>query len=217
MMIPFAVSLALSLQTASVPGADQLRYEGCVTRIAEAPEAAHDDAIAWRLAGGGWPARHCEALAVTALGNYAEGAQRLIATAEAATGADLSARAAMLGQAGDAWRLAGEEAAALEAFEAGLQYAPGDAGLMIGIAQSLMALGRAGEAETAAARALARHPEAAEAWRVRAEARLAAGDLDGARSDVEQARELAPDNIAILKLLGDVILAARRAGSADGR
>jgi len=216
-MIPSALLLALSLQSASpVATPDEARYAGCLSRIAETPHAAHDEAIAWRLRGGGWPARHCEALAVVALGNHAEGARRLEAAAQAVAGPGARVRAVMLGQAGDAWRLAEEPEAALAAFQAGLAYAPRDPGLLIGRAQSLLALSRFEAAEAAADAALEADMSAPEAWRVRGAARLAQGDYAGAGADAAEARRLDPDNIAVLKLRGDVI-AAERGAPASGR
>jgi len=216
-MISLALLLTFSLQGASpAASADQARYEGCLDRIAAAPDLAHDDAISWRLRGGGWPARHCEALSLIALGDPAEGARRLEAAAVQAAGGGPVARGVMLGQAGDAWRLAGRFDAALAAFDAGLAHLPGEPGLLIGRAQALAALERYEDAEAAAGAAIEAFAGAPEAYRIRGEVRLALGDLDGAEADAAAARRLAPEDIAVLKLRGDVRVARlAQSGSAS--
>ena len=192
---------------------DQTRHAACVERIATEPAEAYEDGLAWTSQGGGWPARHCAALALVALGHPGEAATRLEALGRTANGASARSRAILLGHAADAWLDAEEPERAAIAFAAGLEVDPGDYGLASGRAEALLAAGRAVEAAAAASAAIDLDPARAEAWRLRAEARLALGDAQAALSDVEAARARAPHNVDILLLRGRVREAMRQDGN----
>lgn len=190
------------------------RHAACLSAISVDAETAYEDALTWRHQGGGWPAEHCVSLALIALDQAEYGAARLRAAAEGAlTATDLS-RAIMFGQAGDGFLIAQAYEQAYAAFERGLDFAPGDAGLHRGAAQAALASGDTASAEREASAALATAGEMTqrlEALRVRAEARLQSGDLDAAQADVIAAREIAPDNIDLLLLRGRINEARRGA------
>lgn len=199
--------IVLSLTLALVqtpPLSDQARLEACLTRISENAEEAYEDALTWRHQGGGWPAEHCVSLALIALGQEAPGALRLREAAlEAEMASDLS-RALMLGQSGDAFLTAEEYEQAVISFAAALDFAPDDAGLLVGLAQAQLALEAYEEAETAASAALSAESANPDAYALRARARLEQGDIDAALSDIEAARALDPENIDILRLRGEI-------------
>lgn len=210
--MPMPVLAVLALQVAAMddPAA---RHETCLGLISQNAETAYEEALAWRHQGGGWPAEHCVSLALIALDQPEAGAARLRAAAEGAVTATEASRAIMFGQAGDGFLIAEDPAAARAAFERGLDFAPGDPGLKRGVAEASLVLGDAGAAEAAASEAAseARSGAArAEALRLRAEARLALGDLGAALEDVEAARVDAPDNIDILLLRGRINEAIRQ-------
>ncbi|MCP2671883.1 hypothetical protein NHF40_13170 [Maricaulaceae bacterium EIL42A08] len=191
------------------------RHAQCLASISQNAEMAYEDALAWTHQGGGWPAEHCVSLALMALDQHEYGAARLRANAEGALSATDASRAIMFGQAGDGFLLAEANTEAFAAFTRGLDFAPGDAGLHRGAAQAALADGDAERAEQQASAALASNPatpEALEALRVRAQARLQAGDLSGAQSDMETAREIAPEDIGLLLLRGQINEARRTAG-----
>jgi tetratricopeptide (TPR) repeat protein len=210
--MPALVLAALALQVAAMDDPAQ-RHETCLALISQDAETAYEEALAWRHQGGGWPSEHCVSLALIALGHAEPGALRLRAAAEGAVTATDMSRAIMFGQAGDGFLQAESPDHALAAFQRGLDFAPGDAGLKRGVAQAALALedpataesaagDAAGAAQTAAARA--------EALRLRAEARLALGALETALADVEAARSDQPEDIEILLLRGRINEAIRQ-------
>jgi tetratricopeptide (TPR) repeat protein len=108
---PAALGVILAMVMAVAAQADdgdRKRYAECIALAESDAERAFDSAMVWRDEGGGVPARHCAAVALFAMGQYAEAASRLddAATRPGGTGAQL--RAEMLNQAGEAWLLAGE-------------------------------------------------------------------------------------------------------------
>jgi tetratricopeptide (TPR) repeat protein len=210
--MPTLVLAAFALQVAAMddPAA---RHETCLALIGQNAELAYEEALAWRYQGGGWPSEHCVSLALIALDQAEAGAARLRAAAEGAVTATDASRAIMFGQAGDGFLLAEAPQEARDAFERGLDFAPGDSGLKRGVAEAALALSDAGAAESAASDALetaSAETGRAEALRLRAEARLALGTLDSALSDVEAARSVQPDNIDILLLRGRINEAIRQ-------
>lgn len=100
---------------------DELRYSACLDLAALAPDKAINDALVWQNEAGGIPARHCEAIGLSHMKEYAEAAIRLEKIAEdmrvgrgmpVRFGKRLVATSPMLadmyGQAANAWLLAGE-------------------------------------------------------------------------------------------------------------
>lgn len=186
---------------------DAERYEACLSEIDQDPELAMESGLAWRAQGGGWASDHCIALSVIANGQFGDGARRLEITAEGATGAGDQVRAVMFGQAGDAWLAAGQSDMAMTAFTRGRFFAPGDAGLALGQAEAALEVEDWAMVEAAADEAIMLDQSQADAWRLRGEARLAQGDLDGARGDMVHARTLDPENIDVLLLRGKIQIA----------
>src|SRR5256885_17081911 len=79
-------------------------YESCVAVIDRNPTEAFDTALAWRDRGGGLPAEHCAALALIALDEAGEAASRLGTLASRNDAGNVSERAKLLTEAGNAWR-----------------------------------------------------------------------------------------------------------------
>ncbi|WP_339744144.1 tetratricopeptide repeat protein [uncultured Maricaulis sp.] len=188
------------------------RYLSCLERINADREAAFEDALAWRMEGGGWPAAHCEARALIALGDAVNGAAMLEDQASADAGVrDEAIRVSMLVEAGDAWLTIERTDDAQRAFTAALDLSPNDASALLGQAETKLALGLWDEAESAATASIEQAPTLAGGWRLRALARLETGALDAAWQDMEAAREIEPDNIDILVLRGRINEARRLA------
>lgn len=210
-MSTFALAaLALQIVVQDAPAA---RHEACLDMIARDAQVAHEEALAWRYQGGGWPAEHCVSLALIALGHAEPGATRLRAAAEGAVSASDLSRAIMFGQAGDGFLEAEAPAKALAAFERGASLAPDDAGLQRGIAEAALALEQNELALTAADAAVAGAVEPEDqlkALRLRAEARFASAAYQDAMDDVAAARVLAPDDIDLLLLRGRINEAVRQ-------
>lgn len=100
---------------------DEQRYARCLDLASQAPDKAINNALVWQNEGGGVPARHCEAIGLSHMKEYAEAAVRLEKIAEdmrigkgmpVRFGKRLVATSPMLadmyGQAANAWLLADE-------------------------------------------------------------------------------------------------------------
>lgn len=66
----------------SAPDQDEDRYEACIRTAERAPDRGINRALEWQLAGGGVPARHCEAIGLFFAGEFSEAAVRLENIAE---------------------------------------------------------------------------------------------------------------------------------------
>jgi len=96
-------------------------YQLCLNAIDEDPQQAFDRALAWRDQGGGPPAIHCSALALMALGQYGDAADRLDALAQDThNGLSASLRAQILVQAANGWMLQGFPDQGVESLNAAL-------------------------------------------------------------------------------------------------
>ncbi len=84
------------------------RYDACVNEVERDPPAARETALVWRAKGGGAPAQHCLALALAAAEDYTAAAQALDQLAEQLPPGSTPSPADILGQAANAWLLAGE-------------------------------------------------------------------------------------------------------------
>ncbi len=117
--------------------AGEERYRRCVDMIDRSPDKSINLALEWQASGGGVPARHCEALGLVELGEYAEAAARLMRIAEdirVGRGmpvlgdqrlvANATLIADMYGQAANAWLLADEIVRAEDAVELALSVVP---------------------------------------------------------------------------------------------
>ena len=85
---------------------DSVHYRSCLSASSLNPGVALTDAEAWAKSGGGVPAQHCAALALVSLKHYAEAGTRLDHLAAERGVPDMSFRAALYDQAGNAWLLA---------------------------------------------------------------------------------------------------------------
>ncbi|TNE61492.1 MAG: tetratricopeptide repeat protein [Alphaproteobacteria bacterium] len=117
--------------------ADEKRYSDCIDLAERAPDKGINMALVWQGQGGGVPARHCEALGLYHMGEYAEAAIRLVKIAEdmrVGKGmpvkgdkrlvADAPMLADMYDQAANAWLMAGETIRAEDAIMLALAVVP---------------------------------------------------------------------------------------------
>jgi tetratricopeptide (TPR) repeat protein len=178
-------------------------YARCMIDARKSPAVAADSASAWRAAGGGHPAEHCNAVALIGLGRYEEASKRLDALADAMTApADL--RAQILDQAGQAWLLAGKPARAESDLTLALALAPDDPDLLTDRAEAFAGGKRYPEAVADLDRALTIDPGRADALVFRAAAHRALGRLPAALQDVEAALRLAPNQPDALLERGNI-------------
>ncbi|WP_417459452.1 hypothetical protein [Kordiimonas sp.] len=130
-------SAAFTSGTLYAQAGDEERYGACVTLAERVPDKAINIALAWQAEEGGVPARHCEALALFHLKEYAEAAARMMKIADdMRVGKEMPVRggkrlvanagllADMYGQAANAWLLADEIVRAEDAIEVALALVP---------------------------------------------------------------------------------------------
>lgn len=190
---------------------DAARYRECLAVVRTAPAHAADLAAAWRLEGGGLPARHCLALALTAQGQPAAARAELESAARTAEATHDPLTAALWGQAGNAALLGGDPTHArahlTTALLAGTASAPGErAGWLIDRARAAVALGEPAPARADLDAALALTPGDPLARLLSATLARHQGDLVRARRDIAEAQRLAPND-------PEVIAEAKRIGA----
>lgn len=139
-----AAALLLLPPTAGAAAQDSWEspeHSACLQRAAGAPEAALEEALAWEAAGGGPAALHCQAVALIGSGDYARAAALLEELPNALPGDAVDGRAALLGEAGNAWILANDMPRAVAAFDAAIALVPNAASLRIDRALALALAG----------------------------------------------------------------------------
>jgi len=173
--------LLLALQAASGPAMQDAdkRYKSCFELATSSPVKGMLKATEWKLAGGGMLAEQCLAVAYANQNRWADAARAFEEAARDAEAAKDVRADNLWAQAGNAWLASGDAAKARTAIEAAL--APGR-----------LKDAALGEARLDRARTL-----------------VAAGDLAGARADLDAATSLAPGD-ALGWLLSATL--ARRSG-----
>ena len=193
--------------------AEAATYERCMSLVKTDPGAARDLAERWQGRGGDHPADHCYAVALVGLKQYKEGAARLEKLAQAMIHAPASLRAEVLGQAAQAWLLAGDPGRAYAADSAALNLLPEDTDIMLDRAEAAGSGGWYDKALVDLDRVLKIDPARVEALVYRANAYRELGRLDEALADIDRALVLAPNSVSALLERGDI---RRLKGDLDG-
>ncbi len=189
-------------------------YEHCLRLLSTDPAGANAYADAWQATGGGDGALHCQALAQIELGHAQTGADMLEKLAAASRAPSL-ARAAVYGQAVQAWLMAGDAAQAYGDATLALSLSPDDPDLLIDRSIAAATMERYMDAIDDLTRALALAPNRADALVFRAAAWRKEGRLDRAQEDIDRAVALDPDNSDALLERG--IVRERRGNLAGAR
>jgi tetratricopeptide (TPR) repeat protein len=216
---PFCIAVLVSaLAGSAAAGAaaaatEQDKYRACVHQTQRAPEEAFESALAWRDNGGGFPARHCVALALVALKRYGQAAEKLENLALDMKAAGPEQQTAMLAQAGNAWMLAGHFRRAHDVFSTALEFAAEDVDLLIDRARASAELSDMRAAFDDLDRAVALNPVRDDALALRAAARRRIGDFGRALEDAEMALAINGNNPEALLERGAL---RRRAGDKAG-
>ena len=168
-------------------------YERCMAMLASDPTGANTFADAWEATGGGEGAVHCHALAQIALGDAETGAQ-MLETLAGSSHAPAVARAAVYGQADQAWLIAGESDRAFAAATLALSLSGDDADLLIDRATAAIGLERWEDVIEDVTRALEIDGKRSDALVLRSVAWRQTGHLDRAQVDVDHAFMLDSDN-----------------------
>ncbi|WP_119460858.1 hypothetical protein [Rhodospirillaceae bacterium SYSU D60014] len=216
-----AVAAALLFSTATALASDEepppidhsQEYADCITLAQRMPDEAFESALTWESVGGGSAARHCAAVALINVGEFAEAATRLEAIAKDTPVDKPQLAADLLGQAGQAWLMAGMVERAYAAQTAALELAPEDVDLLIDRSVTLADAANYWEAIDDLNRANALAPNRADVLVLRATAYRYVDGLELARADIEQALRIEPQNADALLERG---ILRRLAGDADG-
>ncbi len=172
--------------------AEANEYEACLTLTRREPEKAFESALAWRDAGGGFPARHCVALALVAMKKYDHAALTLEELAEDMQKAGSPLLVSVVTQTVNAWLLGEEYDRALASATAGLTLEPDNVELRIDRSRVYAQLADYQAAFNDLDHALRIDPARADALTFRGAARRHLGDMARAREDVERALLLNP-------------------------
>lgn len=193
------------------------QYRRCVELIPGDADAAFGTASTWAEQGGGAPALHCAALALLDLGHEADAARRLENLARAPGAGDVPLRMEILGQAGNAWMIAGDPSRAADVFTAGITLGQGientdPTTLIYDRARARALLEEWQAVETDLSFVLAKRPGDLSALVLRSAARRSLDRIPQAREDVAAALAIAPEDPAALIERGQL---ARVAGDPD--
>lgn len=167
MMFLMLIAQAVTpLPVSPPPAADSMeaRYDRCVDLATVNPPQGVVDGTQWRASGGGFFARQCIGIAYANQAKWSPAAEEFEAAAQEAEVARNNKAAQFWAQAGNARLAAGDVAKARAALDAALA-----AGTLVGLER--------GEAQFDRARAM-----------------VAAGELEGARNDIDQALTLAGED-----------------------
>jgi regulator of sirC expression with transglutaminase-like and TPR domain len=182
----------------SAPLDPGIKYSSCLSQVEIDPKAAIEVATTWAEAGGGVPAKHCQALALIELDRAEDAGDVLIGLGFDQTITDLDVRADLLSQAGNAYLLASRAEKARKALDGAISLRPGDPDLLIDRARAhAMAQSWVGAiADLDAAIELV--PMRAGPYVLRASAKRQSGNLRGAKTDLELALQREEGNIDAL-------------------
>jgi tetratricopeptide (TPR) repeat protein len=190
-------------------------YARCLDLLPADPVGARSFAREWLMQGGGEGAAQCEALAQLSLGEAdaaAEALERIATRSEAG----LAARAAVFGQAAEAWRAASKPQRAAAAASLALALTPQDPDLLLERALARMALDQVSGALADLDLAAVLDADRAETWIWRATAQRRLENFRSAEDSITTALRLAPRNVeallerGILRQLRGEVDAARR-------
>ncbi|MBL9096165.1 MAG: hypothetical protein JNK07_04500 [Alphaproteobacteria bacterium] len=207
--------LSLALFAADALSVDEFPYDQCLKKADRRPEEAVEMASEALKNGSDPAAEHCLAVALVTLKQYGEAARRLDLLARKPSAGDVEVRTQILGQAGNAWLLAGQPELATASFTAALALMPGEAEYLIDRSRASAMLKKWAAAEADLSSALAAEPGNVTALVLRASARRAQKNVKGAMGDVTQALLLEADNVEALAERG--LLRAAQGDKAGAR
>ncbi len=203
-----AAAGALWLSFAPLLAATFADYGDCVAAVSADAKKALPRAEEWSRTGGGAPAEHCAALALSGLNRYREAAAKLDALANRPGVGDYRGRAALYDQAGNAWLLAGKAQAADHSFSAALRLTPDDAEMLADRARARAVLKNWAGIEADLSAAIRIDQDRADLLSLRAAARRHLGRKEGAATDILRALTIYPDYPAALIQRGAMRLEA---------
>jgi tetratricopeptide (TPR) repeat protein len=210
-----ATALLLAAATPTVaapqPSDPGRQYQECITQVAKDASAAYEQASGWMAQGGGFPARHCAAVALAKLGRYDDAATRFEGLGVDIARGNPDQGVRVLTQAWQTWMQGGNIARAAAVMTAAIKVQPTNPELLINRSISYGATQDYWSAVDDLNKAIDLAPRRADALALRASAYRLLDARDLAEDDVARALKLEPRNADALvergvlrRLKGDV-------------
>lgn len=185
------------------------KHKSCLEQIADDADLAYEEAMIWRGDGGGRRARHCEAMALFALGHKEQAAYRLDQLGDMRESIAPEHRKNYYLEAANFWLMANEVNQAYDSATAGLEIDEGDSDLRIARARVYALLDRYQDSETDLTSVLNFDSKNAAALRYRADTRRRLGKLDDAKTDIETSLRIDPNSVETALIRGQINEALR--------
>jgi len=192
------IAYALPVSTKAYARDEAREYKACIKLTKREPEFAFESALSWRDQGGGFPARHCAALALIAMKKYHIAAPRLEKLAEEMQTSGLDLVVPILSQAANTWLLAENFSRANAVASAALEMEPDNIELLIDRSRILAAAENYQEAFNDLDLVLRLDPTRSDALAFRAAAWRQLGNNKRAMEDADLSLSLQPDLIDAL-------------------
>lgn len=202
-------SFAMAAYADNLTAQFDARHEACIKAIASDADTAYENAMIWRDEGGGRRARHCEAMALFAVGHKEEAAFRLSKLAKSPDGGTVDMRADFYAESANFWLIANNPLEAYTAATSGLDLKETHLDLRISRARAYALLGRYDYAEIDLTSVISLDPNHAGALRYRADARRNQGKLDAAKIDIEKSLLANPTSVETAIVRGEINEAIR--------
>ncbi|GLQ05278.1 tetratricopeptide repeat protein [Sneathiella chinensis] len=194
----FALSVLLLPPVLAEAREEGEEYKSCIKLTRTQPELAFESALSWRDQGGGFPARHCAALALIGMKKYHIAAPRLEKLAQDMRESGSPLVVPTLSQAANTWLLAGDYPRANAVATAALEIEPDNTDLLVDRGRILAEAENYQDAFNDFDLALRLDPSRSDALTFRAAAWRQLGDNIRAMEDVELALSLQPDLVDAL-------------------
>jgi tetratricopeptide (TPR) repeat protein len=211
------LSLIAAPALAAPMAGDKSRYEACLSVARSSPERGIESAQAWRIEGGGVPARHCLAIAQFGRKDYGSALQSFEAAATASATAQDGLAASLWAQGADAALIAAKPDVALRFLDQALE---GDlspkaaAALRLTRAEALVDLKRLPEAASDLETATTLDPAVPYGWLLKATLARRNGDLKSAEAAILKAAEFDPGSAEVQLEAGNIASAQGNAALA---
>lgn len=168
-------------------------YAACMQLARTNPDKGFENATLWKGLGGGDAASHCAAVSLLNMGHTVDAAERLESLAQTVK-AGSAFKAAILGQAGQAWLVANKPEKAESLLTAAIKLNAENLGLYIDRSQALAARDAYGDAVRDLDHVIARAPDHVFARVYRASALRQLDKVQDAIRDVTHALSLEPNH-----------------------
>lgn len=210
----FALVLVAGPALAAPMASDKSRYAACIAIAQAEPQRGIETAQAWRIEGGGIPARHCLALAQFAAKDYAAALASYEGAALASDVAKDGQAVNLWSQGADAAMLAGKPDAAVRFLDKALAGVLSDrlsdraqASIRVNRAEALVDLKRYPEAAADLDKATKLDPAVRYGWLLQATLARRMGDFKLAEAAILKAAELEPGSADVQFEAGNIAAA----------